>query len=180
VSILSIDLEFRYSVPEASAGNQLAQGYPADSLGGWLSTTVKAAAGLLNDLFEDIDGDDNASYVTEYRCLFFLNKNGTFTLTSAVVWLSGVTAGGANIAIGVDPTAASALNSNTVQALAVLNVNTEPPGVDFSAPTTSGAGLSLGDIPPGSCKAIWIRRAAANTAALSNDSLGLSCQGNSL
>jgi hypothetical protein len=40
-----------------------------------------------------------------------------------------------------------------------------------------GAGVALGNIPAGQCKAFWIRRTAANSAALSNDGVTIAVAG---
>jgi hypothetical protein len=47
----------------------------------------------------------------------------------------------------------------------------------FSSPTTKGTGLALGDIAAGSCRAIWIKRTAANSAALNNDGVTIRIEG---
>ena len=47
----------------------------------------------------------------------------------------------------------------------------------FSSPTSVGSGLSIGDLSPGTVKAIWIKRTAANTAAKNNDGVTLSIIG---
>jgi hypothetical protein len=59
----------------------------------------------------------------------------------------------------------------------VANETTAPSGVSFSSPTTAGTGVALGTIPVAQCKAVWIRRTAANTAALSGDGVTLSVTG---
>jgi hypothetical protein len=93
------------------------------------------------------------------------------------MYLSAEVAGGASIAIGVDTTAASALGSATAQALTIANETTAPAGVTFSAPTTAAGGISLGSIPVGNVRAVWVRRTAANTAALSGDGVTLAVSG---
>ena len=74
------------------------------------------------------------------------------------------------------PTAASAANASSDQALTVANENTAPAGVSFSSPTTKAAGISLGNIPSGQCKAIWVRRTPLNSGARNSDggTVGLS------
>ena len=98
-------------------------------------------------------------------------------LQNAVVYLSAETAGGASIAIGVDTTAASPIGQAGAQALQIANETTAPAGVTFSSPTTAGTGLALGTIGVGQCKAFWIRRSAANTAALSSDGVTIAISG---
>jgi len=173
-AITSAEILYKYSVT-AAAGNTTA-GTASGSLGDQISTTVIPDA-TLNALFDDISGAENAANTVDYRCIFIHNSNSANTLQNAVMWLSAEVAGGASIAIGVDTTAASAIGSASAQALTVANENTAPAGVTFTSPTTFGAGISLGNIPNGSCRAVWIRRTAANSAALNNDGVTFSVQG---
>lgn len=173
-AITSGEILFKYSV-SAAAGNTTA-GTAAGSLGDQISTTQIPDA-TLNALFDDITGAENAASTVDYRCIFIHNSNASNALQSAVMWLSAEVAGGASIAIGVDTTAASAIGSGSAQALTVANETTAPAGVTFSSPTSAGAGISLGTINAGSCRAVWVRRTAANSAALNNDGVTLSVQG---
>lgn len=174
-AIQSSEILYKYSV-SAAAGNTTA-GTAAGSLGDQISTTTIPDA-TLNALFDDISGAENAASTVDYRCIFIHNSNAANALQNAVVWLSAETAGGASIAIAIDNIAASAIGAATAQAAVIASETTAPSGVGaFSSPTTSGTGLSLGTIPAGSCRAVWVRRTAANTAALNNDGVTLSVQG---
>ena len=173
-AITSGEILFKYSV-SAAAGNTTA-GTAAASLGDQVSTT-QWTGGSANDLFDDVTGAENAASDVEYRCIFVHNTNSANALENAVVYLSAETAGGASIAVGADPTAASAVGAATAQAVTVADENTAPAGVTFSSPTTAGAGVALGNIPAGQVKAFWIRRTAANTAALSNDGVTIAVTG---
>ncbi|HET7713923.1 MAG TPA: hypothetical protein VFK94_06960, partial [Patescibacteria group bacterium] len=114
----------------------------------------------------------------EYQCVFIYNANASNALQNAVIWVSGDPAGGAAVAIAVDSTAASALGSASAQALQIASKTTAPAGpLSFSTPTTQGTGLSLGNIPAGQVKAIWIRRSLANTAAMQSDGITISVAG---
>jgi hypothetical protein len=160
------DILWKYSVV-AAAGNTTA-GTAAGSLGDQISTTVWAG-GVANDLFDDISGAENAAATVDYRCLFLHNNNSANAWQNVLLYLAAEVAGGASIAIGVDPTAASPIGSASPQAVQIANETTAPAGVTFSAPTTVGAGLAMGSIPVGYCRPFWIRRTAANSAALSTD-----------
>lgn len=174
-AIVAGEILFKRSV-SAAAGNTTAQPDPNLSLGDQISTTAWAG-GSLNDLFDDISGAENAGSVVDYRCIFIHNSNASNPLENAVVYLSSEVALGASIAVGADTTATSALGAATAQALTVANETTAPAGVSFSSPTTVGAGVSLGTIPAGSVKAFWIRRTAANSAALSADGVTIAVTG---
>lgn len=176
MAILEADIEYRYSNPAASAGNELAQASAAASLGGYVSRTFCPAA-TLHSIFAAMSGDDNVGLRSEYRCIFVLNRHTSLTWTNVVVWLSTMTAGGALEAVGVDPVAASALGSTSAQARVVTDRYSAPANVSFSAPTSKPAGLALGNIPPGHCKAFWLRRTGNNTAAVAGEPLGWRCEG---
>lgn len=172
--IASSDLLYKFSVA-AAAGNTTA-GTAAGSLGDQISTTQITDA-TLNNLFDDVSGDENAASEAEYRGIFVHNNHGTLTWTSPVVWISGEVAGGAVAAIAVSGTAASAVGSASAQMETIADENTAPSGPSFSAPTTKGTGLALTNLVAGNVKGIWIRRTAANTAALNNDGVTIRCEG---
>jgi hypothetical protein len=176
-AIVAGEILFKRSVVTGSAGNSTAQADPNASLGKYISTTAWAG-GSLNDLFDDISGAENAASTVDYRCIFIHNSNTANTLQNAVVYISAEVGGGASIAIATDNIAASAIGSASAQAATIASETTAPSGVSaFSSPTTAGTGLSLGNIGVGQCKAIWIRRTAANSAALSNDGVTIAVSG---
>jgi hypothetical protein len=113
----------------------------------------------------------------DYRCFFVHNAHATLTWYSPVVWISSETAGGASAAIGVDATATSAIGASSAQAVTIANELTAPSGVTFTAPASKAAGLAVGDLGPGQCRAIWVRRTAANTAALDVDGVVIRVEG---
>lgn len=180
--IVASDIKRRLSVTSGSAGNASASSGPA-SLGKWISTTDLSSVGGLNLFFDRISGAENASMTADYRCYFYANTHGTLTWLSPKVWLEGGDpAGGALVAIAVDPTAASPIGSTTPQALTAAS-ETAPGssvvGLTYVSPTSEAAGLLLGDIPPGYCKAVWVRRTAQNNAAVT-ENLTLAYNGGTL
>ena len=175
-AITAVDIQFRGSVVAGAAGNSTAFGGVDTSLGKYIANAILADA-TLNALFSDATGAENAANAVHYACLFIYNANGANALQNAVVWVSADVAGGAAVAIAVDSVAASALAAAGAQALQIANRTTAPAAIAFSTPTTFGTGLALGSIPAGSVKAIWIRRTCSNSAAMSNDGLTVSVQG---
>lgn len=174
-AIVAGDILWKYSTTAGAAGNSTA-GTAAGSLGKYISTTAWAG-GTINDLFDNVSGAENAASTVDYRCIFIHNSNAANTYENVVAWISAEVAGGTSIAIGVDTTAASAIGSASAQAVQIASETTAPAGISFSSPTTQGAGISIGNIPVGNCRAIWIRRTAANTSALSGDGVTLSVAG---
>jgi hypothetical protein len=172
--IVAADIKFKLSV--AAAAGDTTAGTPATSLGDQVSTTEITAA-TLNNLFDDVSGDENAASDVEYRCFFVHNDHATITWIAPTVWINSEVAGGASVAIGLDPAGVTAKGSGTAQAATVANESTAPGGVTFSAPTTKGAGLVIANIPAGSVAAIWVRRTAANTVDVNNDGATIRVEG---
>lgn len=175
MAITATDILFKLSVT-TTPGNTNAQSDVNLSLGEFMASTQITDA-TLNNLWDDVTGDENATSDVEYRCMFVHNNHATLTWQTVVCWISAEVSGGANYAIGIDTTAATVNNSGTAQALEVANESTAPSGVSFSSPTTKAAGLSVGNLAAGYCRAIWIRRSATNSAALNNDGATVRCEG---
>lgn len=131
------------------------------------------------NLFDNISGDENAASTVDYRCFFVLNNHATLTWLAPVVWIFSEVSSGASIALAVDATATLVKTSSSVQAVTVANELTAPTGPPaFSTACTSkGAGLALSDIPALGVKAIWVRRTAANTAAVDSDGAVIRIEG---
>ena len=143
---------------------------PAASLGGEMSSTV-IISGSINNLFDDISGDENAASDVEYRGIYVYNGNTANVWENVVMWISAEVSGGAVAAIAVADEPAG----NTMET--IPNEGTAPVGPVFSSPTSKAAGISLGNIPPLSYRGIWIRRTAQNSGALSGDGVTISCEG---
>ena len=166
--IVTADLKWYLSIKTGSAGNSSAQSDANASLGKYLSTTQ--APTTLNGLFDAVTKERNAASEVDYRCVFIRNSHATLTALSGYLYLDGGDpAGGPDWAIAVDTKAASAIGATAAQALEVANDTTAPSGLSFSAPTTEGTGLALGDIAPGYCRAVWIRCSATNSVAVTEE-----------
>lgn len=174
--ILSSDILYKLSVTSGSAGNTVAQTFVHNSLGKYISTT-QITDNVLNNLFDDATSNENTTSSVDYACFFVHNANSTLTLIAAIAWISSEVAGGANVAIGIDTTASSVISSSSVQAVTIATKLTAPSGVTFTSPTTKSVGISVGDIPAGYCKAIWVRRTQTNTVAINNDGCTIKIEG---
>jgi hypothetical protein len=174
MAITATDILYKFSV-SAAAGDTTA-GTAAGSLGDQISTTQITDA-TLNNLFDDVSGDENAASDVEYRCFFVHNNHASLSWQNVVVWLSAEVGSGASAAISVDTTGITAKGSGSAQAKTVADESTAPSSQTFTSPTTKGTGLSIGTIPAGSVQAIWVRRTAANTAAVNNDGVTIRCEG---
>lgn len=149
MAIVAGDIIFRLS---GGASNAV----QAASLGGAKSSSAASAS-----IFDDVSSGESTAGDVEYRCVYAHNAHGSLTLTGAVAWLAANTPSATttvDIAVGT-----SAVNG-TEQTVA--NEGTAPTGVTWVAAASLGAGVALGDIPPGQHRAIWLRRTInAGTAA---------------
>jgi len=176
MAITASNVLIKYSTKSGSAGNSLT-GTAAGSLGKYISTTEITDASSSN-LFAAMAGSETITSTPRYRCIFVHNNHGTDTFTAPVVWISAEVAKGASVALAVDDTAASAVGSASAQAREITDDQTAPSVITFSSPTTKVAGLSLGDIGPGQCKAFWVRRTPPNhNMWLANDGATFTIEG---
>jgi hypothetical protein len=142
------------------------------SLGGAKSSV--AAPTTLDTLFDAVSAGEASAGDVEYRCIYLHNANATEPMTNAVVYVSANTPlAGSTIDIGVGTAAINATEQT------IANESTAPTSVTFSAPSTLGTALSLGTIPAGQHKAIWLRRtitAASGSSASDTAQLTFSCE----
>jgi hypothetical protein len=156
--IVQADIQYRLSGGAANAS-------AAASIGGAKSSNAVPAA-----MFDDVNSTESAAGDTEYRCFYVHNNHGSLALQNAVVWLTANTTGN-RISIGIG---SSALNG-TEQTVA--DEGTAPSGVSFTQPATKGAGISLGSIPAGQHRAVWVRRVIAAATGASNDTYNIRVEG---
>lgn len=175
MAIASTDILYKLSVTTGSAGDSTA-GTPAGSLGKYISTTAYTTA-TLNNVFDDVSGAEAAAGMTDYRCIFVHNNHATLTLQGATITIASQTSGGGDITIALDNIAVSAKGSASAQAALIASETTAPTGVG-----TFGTGpLTIGDIPPGQVKGIWLKRVVtAGATALNPDGVVLSVTGDTL
>lgn len=157
--ITSSEIQYRLSGGAAN-GNANA------SLGG-----AKSSVAAPFNLFDDVSGTESAAGDVEYRCVYVHNNNGSLTLQNAVIWIQANTTGN-RIAIAVGSSAVNGAEQT------VANEDTAPTGgVTFSQPATKGAGLALGNIPPGQHRAVWVRRTVAALTPAATDTYTLRVEG---
>ncbi len=158
--IVSSDIQYRLSGGAANA-------VQADSLGGAKSSTAFGTA-----FFDDVTSAETTAGDIEYRCLYVHNNHGSLSLQNAVIWIQSNTP-------SADTTADIGLGTSAINGTeqTVANENTAPIGVTYSAPANFAAGLSLGTLPAGQHKAVWVRRTVGALAAAANDGFTLRVQG---
>ena len=154
--IISTDIQYRLSGGSSNTDQNA-------SLGGVKSSTSVGAG--LHNLFDIVSSAEASTGDTEYRCVYIHNNHGTLTMQTSKIWIATNTPStDTSIEIGLGSSAVNGTEQT------VANENTAPTGVTFSAPASSGAALSIGDIPAGQHKAVWIKRIVnAGAAAYNND-----------
>ena len=145
---------------------------PNASLGGAISST-EVVDNTTHNLWDVVSSAESSAGDTEYRCVYVKNTHASLTLQSAKVWINSntpSTSTAVRIALGT-----SAVNG-TEQTVA--NESTQPSGVSWSTAANEGAALSIGNIPNGQHKAIWIERViTASAGAYTDDNYVLSYSG---
>lgn len=174
-AIVPTDVLFKLSAPNANGGN-IQAGYAGTSWGGWLSTTLLNTNVLLDNLFTDITGPENAAGQVDYACLFIQNNTaGGNSMSNVIAWLpqAGVAGVGSSLQMGADPAGVTGINSTTPQAAIIGSSIIAPAGVStWVVPTSTTPtspnytnGLQLGTLAPTQCAAVWLKRTALNSAA---------------
>lgn len=159
MAIVSSDIKYRLSGGSSNTD-------PAASLGGVKSSTDAS------NYFDDVSSAEASSGDTEYRCIYVHNNHGTLTLQGAKIWIQTQTpSADTDVAIGLGSSAVNGTEQT------VANESTAPTSVTFSQPSSFAGGLSIGDIPAGQHKAVWVRRTVNAAAAAASDSFTLRVQG---
>lgn len=141
---------------------------PMLSLGGARSS----AEAVMATIFDGVDQPESTTGDAEYRLIYICNDSA-LTIEGLKVWISANTASpDTTIAIGLGTTG---LNGTEP---ASANESTAPSGVTFSAAASSGAALTIGNIPAGQHFPIRLRRTiSAGAATVVGDSATLQFDG---
>ncbi len=162
--IVSGDIKYYLS---GGAGNS----DPNAALGGAISST-EVSGTALNNIFDNVSGDESGPGDTEYRGIYVKNTHGSLTLQAAKLWLESEVGSGATISIALADEGVNA----TMETIATESA--APVGPSFTAPTSKGAGLSLGNIPNGQFYGFWIKRVVpSSTGAQAADGVTFRVEG---
>ena len=158
MAILASDIKFILSGGATNTDPDAALGGDISTDGGGVITTDQ-----LNNLWDNVSGDEASAGDTEYRGIFIKNTHGSLTLTGAKVWISSNTTSSDDT---VEIALADEGIANSIETIA--NESTAPSGPSFSAPSSFGAGLSLGDLDAGDAHGLWIKRIVSSSASAAN------------
>lgn len=162
--IVTGDLHMRLSGGAAQADPNL-------SLGGAKSSNA-VTSGQANNLWDDVSGAESQAGDVEFRGFYWHNNHGSLALQSAVTWIDSLTS-------SADTEFDIALAAEAVGATmaTIADESTVPASVTFTRPTSKATGLSIGNIPAGSHKGVWIRRTVTAGAAAAADSGSVRVEG---
>lgn len=166
MAIVATDILYFFSMGNTGATGASSAGA---SLGGTISTTQVGSGA--NNLWDDVTGTESTAGDTEYRMIYVKNNHGSLAWQSAVVWVDAGGTGDADADLDVALDSAAIGSDSTTT---VANENTAPSGPTFAnTAVTKATALSIGSIPAGSKKAIWIKRTitAGATAASKTPSI---------
>ena len=139
-----------------------------DSLGGAITAT-ELTDNTTHNIWDQVGSAESSAGDTEYRCIYVKNEHGTLTWQNAAVYISSNTTASdtsVEIALGssaINGTEQTIANESTAPTLPGAN------GTNFSTAAGSGNALSIGNIPAGQHKAIWIKRIISAAAGATND-----------
>jgi len=138
---------------------------------GGLITPTQLVSNILNNLFDTVSATESRDGSVEYRCFYVKNTNLDTTLENARIEIVSNTPNtGTSIGFGIDV----AIVGATAQTIVVEGA--APIGVSFQE--AIGNSKSLGDLPPNSFRAVWLRRAVvAGAVASANDPITLRVTG---
>jgi hypothetical protein len=143
------------------------------SLPGTTQTDVVPVTNLVNNVWDNVTGQQAQDGLTEYRCLYVINLNSVDTAYDVRVWIQDQPQGPDSLYIALDP--AGKGNGTTTGVAIEINSETdsgnELVGLTFTAPDTQSSALVIGNLTPGQCQAVWQQRvvSAGTTQQESND-----------
>jgi hypothetical protein len=170
-----VESDIKYFLSGASEDEGV-QEDPDASLGNYRSSTEVEDA-TLNNLFDNVSGDEAAAGDTEYRAIFVQNTHATLTWLGVKLWIVAqpderLTK--ESFEVGVEPP--SEQPDGYIQT--IMDESTAPEDVDFSAPANKGAGISIGDLAPGEIYGIWVKRIVPEGAEVKDSAeVQIRCEG---
>lgn len=161
MAVSASELKFYHS---GGAGNS----DPNASLGGAISST-EITDDTLQNLFDNVTGQEHTDGDTEYRCFYVKNDHSTDTAYNAKIFIQTNTpAADDTIQIGLD------LAGKDGTADTIANESTAPsPAVTFANAADYANALDLGDLAAGDYYAVWVKRivSAGSTAQANNSAI---------
>lgn len=119
-----------------------------------------------DQLFDDVSKADSFNGDIEYRCYYIKNVHDTDSFLDIVLFMGQQPTPG-SVAFGKDPNGPGDGLAYGA-AVTVANENTAPLGVSFSTNNSEPGGVSVGELAPGECIGVWLRRTVTARNTTSN------------
>lgn len=143
------------------------------SLPGTTQTDTITISNLVNNVWDNVSGQEANDGLIEYRCLYVINLNSTDIAYDVRLWIADQPQGPDSLAIALDP---AGKGNGTTTGVAITiddeeDTGSDLSGVTFTSPSTQGDGLVIGNLTAGQCHAFWQRRTvpSGSTQQESND-----------
>lgn len=148
------------------------------SLGGKKSSVPVNFGSTLNNLFDNVSSAEATTGITDYRCIYLHNNNGSDTINDVDVFVNTDTPSSTTkVQIGLDP-AGIGDGDTTGEATTIADEEDAPSGVTFTDSLGAGNALTVGTLGPGDGIAIWIKRIVSpGTASAATDPFTLRVTG---
>jgi hypothetical protein len=156
------------------AANEIKYYHSTNKLGGQITGT-EVLSFATHDLFDLVDGVGSLEGETNYRCIYVKNTNSTLEfLNAAIHLLTGTTLSTTDLHIGLGTSIVGGVEQSIV-------LETDNPiGVTFTNVVGESGKLTIGNVPKGSHKAIWLKRVvSANSSGFTGDQVTLRVKGES-
>lgn len=143
------------------------------SLPGTTQTDAITIANLVNNVWDNVTGQQANDGLIEYRCLYVINLNSVDNAYDVRVWIQEQPQGPDSLYIALDP--AGKGNGTTTGVAIEINAENDPlselGAVSFTAPSSQSDALVIGTLTPGQCQAMWQKRVVSSgtTQQESND-----------
>ena len=153
MAIASSDILFMHSGGSSNSD-------PNASIGGAISST-EIPNSQINNLFDNVSGDEAIAGESEYRCIYIKNSHGSETLFNPMVWITDQPD---SRIIKESFELGKAYQGIGDTAAAIANENVAPASVTFSSVASKVLGVPVAPIPAGSYQAIWLKRIVPSNA----------------
>jgi hypothetical protein len=165
MAILQADIQYRLSVGSGGAAN-------VNPLVAWGGAKSSADFSALTTLFANVAAAEALAGTTDYRCIYVHNNHGSLTYIDPKIWIpTNTPSADTVITIGLGSSALNGTEQNTA------GLTTAPTGITFVSAVDFANGVSLGDIPAGQHRAVWVKRVVWASAASASDNFTLRVQG---
>ncbi len=155
---IDVSIDGDFLIPAAPDNEYILVTVVAASLPGSNTNDTVTITNNVNNLFAQVGGVEAALGSIKYRCYYFRNDAGAGDALNTRIWITQQPAfTGTMIAIGLDP-AGIGDGVATGVATTIVDEDTAPAGVSFTAPVTEGTALLIGNLLPGEVQAVWVRR----------------------